>query len=445
MKSFLGRVLLVPGLVLAMGFCFLLVSVTFTKFNPKPLVITNSAPVATDELLYTGDLFFKMDSIDRFGGVKQSLYVSDANGQHQYVSIKDITFNKLHTQYFEEFVTSVPKHGRFAFFYSDDIAPPPEYKTEYRSAQQLLVLDKEKKEIISLHNNNLIDNPYEFSPDYKYVAILRAHINEDFVGAEPDHFVDIIDTATLELRSRYYVPKEYSLYAMHYSAGAGRADWDGNVWLSTSTYQVALFKKDGSKNWAWREDAELRQFTVYPSFAAARAIVPVSAKSLVVPQPYAVNNGVYLRMPDESWVPAPIEVDEVYGFVQGIADSVPYVIAIQGGMCDALFVLDRATLQAVPEARLPKGFPGYACSHRDFIVSPDGEKAISGGQVAQIVDLKTLRVLHEESVANPKEGIENVCEVGAKTRWISNTQAVLDFSCNGSGPQTVTVDLTTNL
>lgn len=441
MKSFLGRVLLVPGLVLVMGLCFLLVSFTFTKFNPKPLVITNSTPVATDELLYSGDLFFKMDNIDRFGGVKQSLYVSDTNGQHHYVSIKDITFNKLPTQYFEEFVTSVPKHGRFAFFYSDDIAPSPEFKTEYRSSHQLLVFDKEKKEIASLHNGNLIDNPYEFSPDYKYVAILQSQINEDFVGADPDHFVDIIDIATLELRSRYYVPKEYSLYAMHYSGGAGRADWDSNVWLSTSTYQIGLFKKDGSKNWTWREDAELRQFTVYPSFATARAVVPVSAKSLVTPEPYAVNNGVYLRMPDESWVPAPVEIDGVYGFVQGIADSVPYVIAIQGGMCDALFVLDRATLQAVPEARLPKGFPGYACSREDFIVSPDGEKAISGGQATLIVDLKTLRVLREESIANQKEGIENVCEVGAKTRWISNTQVVLDFSCNGSVRQIKTINL----
>lgn len=434
MKSLLGRVLLVPAFVLLLGTCFALFSFCLAKFTPKSITTTSTPlpKMADDKLLYSGDLFFKPDSLKK--GISQSLYGKTADGQERLVASFSATDHKEYYEYFEDFVTEIPKSNRYAFFYRDSIAP---VNTEYRSSYMLLAFDKQTKKIIDLHQPTLIDNPYEFSPDYNLLAILRSEMNPEYVASGHTEYVDIIDVSTLALKARYYVPKGYSLYAMDYSHNAGRADWDTNKWLSTSTYQVALFKNSTKKSSLWRADAEPHSLAVYPDFAAARAVVPVFAKNLVVSPN---DNHVYLRMPDDSWVPTPIDVPDVYDFVQGIADSVPYLIAKQVVMCDSLVIIDRETLQPVATEHLPKDFPGFVCGDPgDFAVSPNGEKVLSVEETVQIVDLKTLQVVRTVETPDQKGLFNGAYRVGAKTRWLSDKQLIIEFV--GDKTQTVTVDL----
>lgn len=247
----------------------------------------------TEDAGYDYKLFLKVDSVSsKGGGIMQSIWARFPNGKEVKLYNDEIKRHDIKAvgDFFTDFEDKISDSNRYGFFYVESFSNY-EYKPH--------IFDKETKEIKPVSEaETKIDNAYIFSPDYKHFAILHTVSKDNlyrFDHTKYKFYVDLIDTATLDVVSRYYLPENYTLFAMNYTDGYGRASWD-NIWISNSEFQVAQFK-DTNKQSLWRDNFEKHIISI-KSAEQAKQFLQTSAD---VKYGFEWSDNLYVLVDDGSY------------------------------------------------------------------------------------------------------------------------------------------------
>lgn len=413
--------------------------IKWQKLRPgqNNIVKVSNIKAESDVDLYNSDLFFKIDGAGQYG-IAQSIWARTKDGQEKLVANVDqynnisLNVKKGNTDFFGDFNKNVSQQNRYAFFSLQNLVTSPEYRNSYR----VLFFDKETKQIGEIYRATLVDNPVEFSPDYKYMAVLHSELDGNQNRLK--FYVDIMDVATLEITNRYYLPRHYTLYAMTYSEGAGRADWAGNVWKSNTEYQVAQFDDRKNIDSPWRGDGEMHVISVKSKEEA----MAVLAKTDNVIIGLDNNKALYAEAEDGSLV----EVDRNFGerfkdagiwgpILAKTTSSTPFLFILGEGGYGTLYlanVVAKNDLSDVPLEKVPQSLRDGEWSI--MIFSPNLSRVFTvtsdGAEIVDLIDLKVINkieipkgmTVYETAGVVPSGAMDGYFpdSFGNKTRWLSD-------------------------
>lgn len=407
------------------------------KTSQDNVVKVSSTNTVSDVDLYNNELFFKVDGLGQYG-ITQSIWARSTDGQERFVtsidySNIDLYIKKSNTEYFSYFIKGVPQQNRYAFFRLQDLVSSP---PEYRSSSRFIFFDKETKKIGEAFPITLVDNPVEFSPDYKYMAVLHSELKGE--PGSLKFYVDIMDIATLEIVNRYYLPEHRTLYALTYSKDAGRADWGDNVWKSKTEYQIAQFDDRKNINSPWREDDETHSIFVKNKEEA----MAVLAKTDHVILGLDNNKALYAQAEDGSFVEVDRNFSDRFEASEDGANelfattsSTTFLFIVNNGYAgwqSLINIVAKNNLSDIPLGKVPQSLRDGDWGRMFF--SPNFSKVfvvIDDSAAAEIIDLVTLKVINKITIPKGTTVFEhqNVSErvmegynrfFGNETRWLSN-------------------------
>jgi len=371
----------------------------FFRKKDNNTIVKTVSNIKTEDVGYNYKLFLKVDNISRRGGILQSIWAKFSNGKEIELYSDEINRYGIKTvgDFFSGFQDKMPDNNRYGFFYVENF-------NNYK--YNLLVFDKEIKEIKQLSEaETKIDNAHIFSPDYRHLAILHTVSDKNSYRIDQPKskfYVDLIDTATLDVVSRYYIPENYTLFAMNYAEGAGRASWD-NIWTSNNEFQVAQFKDTGKPS-LWRGDFEKHIISIKDQ----NQIKDLVLKSTNFLYGFDNNDALYAQGNGGSYnlvknnFRKDLNLGDVYGNLYFQTSSLNYLFLLDDGAFGGRFlkaILNRGEFILVLSENIPKSLIDVDWDDGSFVVfSPLNDKVFvinssSSTLIGEVINLNNLKIL----------------------------------------------------